>query len=667
MARKDISHEEIFKNINPSLLQYSEDLQPVFDEILTVEERYCKGSLVDQGGVKKILKTIDSLTGRPVAKAILIDFEDPAKTESFLREARLTAALEHPNIMPVYDIGVDEVQGPFFTMKLAGGTNLASILKKLSKENSDFEYSLRELMLIFLKICDAISYAHSKGILHLDLKPENIQVGDFGEVLVCDWGLAKVMEEAENCSDFSADLDPSLYSDVTLDGMLKGTPGYMAPEQIKTGLYSKDRRTDIYALGGILYSLLSLKAPCESKTVEDILTETLLANIQAPSTRAVQGRFVPPSLEAVAMKALELRPEDRYQSVAELRLEINKWLGGFATEAENAGFVKSLWLLLKRHKAVSSLLLILLLSSLFAVYKVKQNEQTALANEKKAKDSLALYIREKELTGQISDHAIEQLKVMNEHYLEINAFDKAIELINKTLVFQPDSEVMNLLKGETHFYRQEFSKAVEAFQKAGTLTEKKPCSLMKTLAVEYAELLRNREFLEAKDLARLIFSFEGKYHTRIFSFEANKYNSLTKYQNFYSDPLKQPALDRHIELCRLLIIRRNPNIEDVKLICSFETDGINMDFSQNEFEDHLLYIRHLPLKSLNLENNFFWNQWIFSHEWLQSVNIKNTKLMKIDYNTLVNTRLKEIILSKKQFEESDIRGSVKNRIRFVIK
>ena len=198
MAHIDISHEEIYQNINSSLVQYSEDLQPIFDEILVVEDRYDKGSVVNQGGMKKILKTIDSLTNRPVAKAVLIDFEDADKAESFLREARLTAALEHPNIIPVYDIGVDDTQGPFFTMKLVGGKNLAEILKKMSKEQEQSNYSLRDLLTIFLKICDAIHYAHSKGILHLDLKPENIQIGDYGEVLVCDWGLAKVMEHVAN-------------------------------------------------------------------------------------------------------------------------------------------------------------------------------------------------------------------------------------------------------------------------------------------------------------------------------------------------------------------------------------------------------------------------------------------------------------------------------------
>ena len=436
MTRKDVSPREAFDNVKTSLIQYAklaeennDTPQAIFDEILTIEERYLNSNNINQGGMKKILKTHDALTNRPVAKATLIDFEDASKTENFLREARITASLEHPNIMPIYDIGVDEQEGPYFIMKLIGGKNLAGILKSLSANDHNLDYTLRELVIIFLKVCDAVAYAHSKGIIHLDLKPENIQVGDFGEVLVCDWGLAKVLEAPEDITEATVDLDPCLYNDVTLDGCIKGTPGYMAPEQVNPDLGSKNQQTDIYALGGILYSLLCLKAPFESDTLEGVLKNTLKGKLQLPSERSVSERYIPLSLEAVAMKALEMNPKDRYQTVTELREEINKWMGGFATEAENASFAKSLWLLLKRHKTVSALLFVIFISSILAVYKIRQNEKIALANEQKAienekialaneqkaRDALALYVKEKELTTQISDHAIDQLKVIHNY------------------------------------------------------------------------------------------------------------------------------------------------------------------------------------------------------------------------------------------------------------
>jgi serine/threonine protein kinase len=341
MSYEDMSDEEILANLAASSNQFSSHSKPISDDFSTVKQRYSQGFIVNKGGMKLILKATDSITNRPIAKAILIDWDDAVKTERFLKEARLTAALEHPNIIPVYDIGIDSAEGPFFTMKLVGGRSLTSILEEISSSESDTDYSLRELMEIFLKICDAIAYAHSKGIIHLDLKPDNIQIDDYGEVLVCDWGLAKVMDQPEDIDSFESNLDPDVYNDVTIDGYIKGTPNYMAPEQIKIDLSTKNQKTDIYALGGILYTLLCLKAPHESTNVEDILTETLTGKIDLPSNRNEQNRIVPPSLEAVTLKAMARNAENRYHSVPELSQEIYKWMEGFATDAEEAGFTDS--------------------------------------------------------------------------------------------------------------------------------------------------------------------------------------------------------------------------------------------------------------------------------------------------------------------------------------
>ena len=177
MASKERNLKDDFQNLDPSLAQYVDLVdkaidspETIFDDLLMIEERYQQSSVINQGGMKKILKTIDSLTGRPVAKATLIDFEDSEKVENFLKEARLTAALEHPNIIPVYDIGVDETEGPFFTMKLVGGQNLAKILTSLTGAEGNTDYSLQDLMEIFLKTCDAVAYTHSRGVVHLDRK-----------------------------------------------------------------------------------------------------------------------------------------------------------------------------------------------------------------------------------------------------------------------------------------------------------------------------------------------------------------------------------------------------------------------------------------------------------------------------------------------------------------
>ena len=160
MGTKEEDSSIIFETLNPTLHQYfdlaADDLetpQPIFDEIAANEDRYNQGVLINQGGMKKIIKTTDALTGRPVAMACLHDPENPQKVERFLREARLTAALEHPNIIPVYDIGLTDQGDPFFTMKLIGGRSLSSILKDLSKGESNNCPTQQELMDIFIKIC----------------------------------------------------------------------------------------------------------------------------------------------------------------------------------------------------------------------------------------------------------------------------------------------------------------------------------------------------------------------------------------------------------------------------------------------------------------------------------------------------------------------------------
>ena len=688
MSHKKISPEEAFENINSSLSKYvdlaeQDDESPaIFEDILLVDDRYIHADLINQGGMKKILKTTDALTKRPVAKASLIDFEDSVKTENFLREARLTAALEHPNIIPVYDIGVDESEGPYFIMKLIGGKSLACLLKDLSNPKKSENYSLQDLMDIFLKICDAVSYAHSKGIIHLDLKPQNIQIDDYGEVLVCDWGLAKVMSETESKTQFNIELDPIFYNDVTLDGYMKGTPGFMAPEQINTNLGPKNEQTDIYALGGILYCMLALQTPFGNADLPTIIQATLNGEIKVPSIKRAQikelsDKYVPSSLEAVAMKALATKAEERYQSVPELRQEIYKWMGGFATEAENAGFMKSLYLLLKRHRNISIVLFLSLLAAIFAIYKIKDNEAIAVANEKKAlanekraldneaktKEALSLYLNEKELTERVAKHSIKQLEVINDYHLHKLHFDKALDFINRTLEYRPESEVINALKGEIHFYRQEFDQALLALEKAGDYKAKAPLNLMYKLAPEFVELSRKSDFLKADDLARLMLAFDKKYRYRLFNYEASKFE-LAKGQN-PKDYIDKARLDNHLQLCKIFMLHQN-DLKTLDFTYELTNKGLVMDFSNNAKLEYLNHIKHLPVYSLNLQNTYFWTKWIFKHNHLKVVDIRNSQIKKMRFNELQDSTLREIRLSQEQFDNSETTSGIKKRINFIV-
>ena len=189
--------------------------------------KYISGEPIDSGGMKKVHRARDKDSGRDVALAVpLAKDGGSGRYRRFIREGRITAALEHPNIVPVHDVGVDDSGKPYFTMRLLGGQALDDVLRKLrgGDEETLEIYDLHSLLDIFLDVCRAIAFAHSRGVVHRDLKPANIQVGDYGEVHVIDWGLAKVRDSA--IADVDAEQDRALAEslDGTLDGVLKGSP-----------------------------------------------------------------------------------------------------------------------------------------------------------------------------------------------------------------------------------------------------------------------------------------------------------------------------------------------------------------------------------------------------------------------------------------------------------
>ncbi|EDM24654.1 probable serine/threonine-protein kinase pknB, partial [Lentisphaera araneosa HTCC2155] len=181
-----------------------------------------------------IKRAFDLSTSRYIAFAERGKPNDKHLYEVFLREARLTALLEHPNIISIHDVGLNDLGQPYFTMDLKEGDSLGEIFKNLNTKDEEYleTYSLHELLMIFVKICEAISYAHSKNIIHLDLKPDNIQVGHFGEVLVCDWGLGKILNNTEIVGVEETLLEVDLLNHISSKNKVVGTPGYMSPEQI---------------------------------------------------------------------------------------------------------------------------------------------------------------------------------------------------------------------------------------------------------------------------------------------------------------------------------------------------------------------------------------------------------------------------------------------------
>ncbi|MFD2257507.1 serine/threonine protein kinase [Luteolibacter algae] len=383
-----------FKQPDPKLLKiyadanrYDEELLdllcPSFASILEAGKRYTDVEQLGQGALKDVFRTFDTRSRRWVAMARLRKNRGYRFFDPFIHEAWLIAGMNHPNIIKVHDVGVDGGQRPFFTMDLRGNTSLQTLI---SQEPS---YPLAGLLEIFNKICDAISYAHSRGVLHLDLKPQNIQCDSFGEVLVCDWGLGQRthFEEAED-EGFPSGLSRSVIDEDEHDTQVLGSLGYMAPEQALPN-QRKDERTDIYSLGCILHAILTGHPPFEG-TTEKVLDDTAHSRV-APLRKRFPAREIPEGLEAVVLKAMALAPGDRYESVRLLQQEIRNYLGGYATAAEEPGFFREMRLFFGRNRlpaSIASLALIILTVTCVLFVQYLDREQTATAEERQRANRL---------------------------------------------------------------------------------------------------------------------------------------------------------------------------------------------------------------------------------------------------------------------------------------
>ena len=315
------------------------------------QERYKFIRSIGFGGMKGVLLVEDKDTGREIAMAIMPDFRDRPRRDlnRFVREAQITAQLEHPNIVPIHDIGIDASGSPYFTMKYLRGQTLAMILRQ-KHNGKETGYSLEKLLQVLLRVCNAIAFAHSKGICHLDLKPANIHCGDFGEVQVLDWGLAAAESDCDN-------------------GILQGTPGYMSPEFIRSG--GKVRpgpEADIYAIGATLYAILTNDSPFAGLPQQEVLRRTVEGKLPPPSEI---NEAIDPGLEAICMKAMATDPAERYQSIIELRQEIKANIAGFPTRAENPSDWRRAMLYIKRHLSDSIIILLLLIIALLTFILLK--------------------------------------------------------------------------------------------------------------------------------------------------------------------------------------------------------------------------------------------------------------------------------------------------------
>ncbi len=428
-------------------------------------DKYVSGDKLGSGGMKLVRRALDKNAARDVAMAKMLDPEARSKKISrFIREARIAAALEHPNIVPIYDIGVDETGKPYFTMKLLGGETLHSILQKINEGNPDYrkQYPLSKLLQIFLGVCNAVSFAHSRGVIHLDLKPANIQVGDFGEVLVLDWGLAKVVEKDPVKFPHRLVLGEGL-REMPSEGVVRGTPGFMGPEQSRGEYASLNEHTDIFALGAVLYTILKCTSPTKK---------------EGPKPKAPGGFKVPPALEAVAVKAMARQPVKRYQTVQELGGDVQAFLDGYATKAQQAGALTLLRLLIRRHNVVTSLTCISLLLVFAAfgisIIRIQRSERAAVESEALAVDALKRIKADQENKHKLSLLAAPKVFEQAQNFIHILDYDQALSTLEYVVTLDNDYQAAWWELGALHLGREEFEQAGFAFERAAKDSDNRP-------------------------------------------------------------------------------------------------------------------------------------------------------------------------------------------------
>lgn len=328
------------------------------------EGRYRFRAVIGRGGGGVVLKVWDSKLSRPLAMKIILGPSEDRPTgqtpkvdsrtlSRFVDEARIASQLNHPGIVPVHELGADESGRAFFTMKLVKGDDLSKIFEKVRGGVDGWNES--RALAVLLRVCEAMAYAHDKGVIHRDLKPANIMVGSYEEVHVMDWGLARVVGEKDRRDlriqppprgaasvvgsvrrrDLDASTDSSL---LTTDGTFMGTPSYMAPEQAKGEIEKVGALADVYAVGATLYDLIAGEPPYYSRAQRLCPEDIRMSVVRGPPRRAEElAPRTAPELVAICEKAMAREPSDRYASMRDLAADLRAFLEGRVVAAYETG------------------------------------------------------------------------------------------------------------------------------------------------------------------------------------------------------------------------------------------------------------------------------------------------------------------------------------------
>ncbi len=321
-----------------------------------------------KGGIGQVWVARDRELQREVAvKEIQAKYVDSDSLKArFLLEAEITGNLEHPGIVPVYSLGRNASGRPFYAMRFIHGETLSTAIQRFHearkaegekaspRSSSTWGVEFQQLLRRFLDVCDAMEYAHSRGVIHRDLKPGNIMLGEYGETLVVDWGIAKrigktdiVVVHGEIGEEVDFDPGVSVGND-TQPGTSIGTPSYMSPEQARGALGELGPASDVYSLGATLYELLTGTFPFPAENVRQIIARVKAGDLAPPRTLVPS---LPPQLEAICLKAMAFQPAQRYQSARELALDLEHWIADEPVAAYPERSVQKVSRWLRRHRS----------------------------------------------------------------------------------------------------------------------------------------------------------------------------------------------------------------------------------------------------------------------------------------------------------------------------
>jgi serine/threonine-protein kinase len=306
-------------------------LAATVDYVPQPRQRYVLSRLHATGGVGRVWLALDSELGREVALKELRPERagDTALWARFLREAQITGQLEHPGIVPVYELAKrPDTHQPFYTMRFVKGRTLRETARAHHQKRATGQADPLDLLALlnaFVTVCNTVAYAHSRGVIHRDLKGQNVVLGDFGEVVVLDWGLAKhiaLVEREERSAAITLDEEQSSDASLTVQGQALGTPAYMAPEQAAGRVDLIGPCTDVYGLGAILYEILTGQAPFTGADMKEVLRKV---REEEPVRPCTVNADVPSALETACLRALAKTPAERHASATDLAQEVQRW------------------------------------------------------------------------------------------------------------------------------------------------------------------------------------------------------------------------------------------------------------------------------------------------------------------------------------------------------